>query len=174
MPSKNSNHGYTYRGEVADVDGNKTIYVSNDKKGWFGVNGYCAEVYPDGVEQPTCSSPCVFIGETYYYNYRESKWMTLKQMGIEGNECPDLSTFCDAHNDMISPTVTCASYIELRESCDPDWECRTADDEPCNEGDEGCICPPDYCAGGDLECSDYPFTSNTPLCTYDGEWQYQF
>ena len=130
--------------------------------------------------ESSCEHPCVYEGETYYYNFNEKvgdnkygKWMTLAEMGL--TECPAVEDYCDDHNSL---GVTCSAFnvcFDFQEQ-----ECQFEDGSPCDCYDEddaenGCesvkVEQPSYCAEESLTCS-YPFTRIEVTCEMEsGTWQ---
>ncbi len=126
--------------------------------------------YSDG--ETSCEHPCVYGGETYYYNFQHKnndgtygKWMTLAEMGL--TECPSMGDFCDEHNTLNMECSAMQSCSECTEECieeDEDGAC--IEYGPCTE----CIDDNDYYS---WTCIDYPFSQiSSPYCM-DGTWTTQ-
>ena len=128
--------------------------------------------------ESSCEHPCVYEGETYYYNFQHKnndstygKWMTLAEMGM--TECPAVEDYCDDHNSL---GVTCSTYSGCfdfqTEVCqlEDGTDCDCDDDDAVENGcDWVTVTPPSYC-GKSLTCS-YPFLRIEATCEEEsGSW----
>ncbi len=135
----------------------------------------------DEYGESSCEHPCVYEGDTYYYNFNEKvddnkygKWMTLAEMGM--TECPAVEDYCDDHNSL---RVSCSTYSGCfdfqTDVCqfDDGSECDCDDEDDAENGCEWVtVTPPSYC-GKSLTCS-YPFTRIEATCEMEsGSWMTQ-
>ena len=109
-------------------------------------------VNPENTEESSCDNPCVYGGETYYYNFNYKngpddygKWMTLEEMGL--TQCSSVEDYCDNHN-TLNRACTTVDFCEETENA------------------EGCVDYDDY---DGWTCPEYPFMRMTPRCQ-DGIW----
>lgn len=207
---ENKANGFsTYEGPYAVMSENKDFFTFADGasiKG-FALPEYYAVEYSDNQEktcrrvsgvqdvctaqnrlvveeygESSCEHPCVYEGETYYYNFNEKvddnkygKWMTLAEMGM--TECPAVEDYCDDHNSL---GVTCSAFSVCHDFQTDVCQFEDGTDCDCDDEDDaenGCdwvtVTPPSYCAGESLTCS-YPFTRIEPTCEKEsGTWQTQ-
>lgn len=206
---ENKANGFsTYEGPYAVMSENKDFFTFADGasiKG-FALPEYYAVEYSDNQEktcrrvsgvqdvctaqnrlvveeygESSCEHPCVYEGETYYYNFNEKvddnkygKWMTFAEMGM--TECPAVEDYCDDHNSL---GVSCSTYSGCfdfqTDVCqfDDGSECDCDDEDDAENGCEWVtVTPPSYC-GKSLTCS-YPFTRIEATCEMEsGSWMTQ-
>jgi hypothetical protein len=171
--------GYAMEGvvlpEVFKVESMRAVQSSNCTK-VTDIQTICSALQSDFINysdgETSCEHPCVYGGETYYYNFQHKnndgtygKWMTLAEMGL--TECPSMGDFCDEHNTLNMECSVMQSCSECTEECieeDEDGAC--IEYGPCTE----CIDDNDYYS---WTCIDYPFSQiSSPYCM-DGTWTTQ-
>lgn len=152
--------GYTMNGVVLPevfkvestraVQGYKCTRVDDVQSVCTALYNYLVSEF--NYDESSCNNPCVYKGETYYYNFNEKvgddkygKWMTLAEMGL--TQCPAMDDYCDAHNNL-------------------ERACTTVDFCEETENAEGCMSYDEY---DDWSCPEYPFTRMIMRCE-DGSW----